>query len=185
MSKNIFKKAFSSILVVSFLVPSFASAATSQTAEVVLLSNAIAIAAEGKPQDQVQQQLASIAQEYTQNSPSEGREDRLQDALVQLNVMTVKQAQDFRSTIDTAAQQNSDALLDQSIQTVLASLPGAQFSGDCETKLALGAIAGTASTVFILQGNTTISKPAAGMIIASLFALAELGEVYVCMHVGS
>jgi hypothetical protein len=120
------------------------------TPEVQLLTT---VAADAGMQLTATERKARISQEiveYDNTAPTDGREDRLVNALVETRMMAPAQAQTFRNTADTAIQAQltlnpqatAEQFLNSSIQAVLSNLNGAQFSG-CERDagLALGGLA--------------------------------------------
>ena len=120
-------------LTTSFIGISFASA-DDVSAESTLLSNAIALKAQGISQESKQQELQAEIQDYQQTAPVAGREDRMEQALVQLKIMTADQASTFRAEADSIVATGGDGeadLLNQSIQNALTNSQGAQYS-TCE-----------------------------------------------------
>jgi hypothetical protein len=115
---------------IAFQLSSFcfadARGAPTVTPEVQLL---ITVAAEaGMPLSATERQ-ARISQEiaaYNNIAPTDGREDRFVNALVETRMMAPAQAQTLRENADTTTQAQ---VLNSSIQTVLSNLNGAQFSG--------------------------------------------------------
>jgi hypothetical protein len=126
---------------IAFQLSSFcfadARGAPTVTPEVQLL---ITVAAEaGMPLSATERQ-ARISQEiaaYNNIAPTDGREDRFVNALVETRMMAPAQAQTLRENADTTTQaqlalnpnSNAEQVLNSSIQTVLSNLNGAQFSG--------------------------------------------------------
>jgi hypothetical protein len=155
-----FKKCVCAVILISSLFSNYSFAGGS-SAEVTLLSNAIAIGGEGLSQTETQTLLAQAVHTYEETAPADGRADRLQNALSELNVMTPEQARDFRSSTDTS----------ESLQSVLSNMPGAQFSGYCKSMYeGYGAFAAISEGMIAYTGH-----PVEGLVILSVFFVGMAG----------
>jgi hypothetical protein len=124
---------------ITSLIGISASHAEAPSAEFNLLSSVITLRGEALSQKSLQQRLKNDIQNYKDTAPFEGREDRMQQALVQLKIMTAEQANSLRTGIDSdvqskigenthLSQQENETLMDRSLQTALSNMQGAQFS---------------------------------------------------------
>ena len=111
---------------------------TSVTPEVQLLESVIALQGSKLPSDQLQEMMRASLSDYLASAPADGRDARLESALVSLGIYTPSQAQKFDSEVQTAtsnmtsshfasSQQEQEALQKQLMNIANAS-NGAQFS---------------------------------------------------------
>jgi hypothetical protein len=138
--KSLLKSTVSLVLMTSQLglsATAFGAPSNSPSPEAVLLENAIVIRGSGLSSDAVQSQINAAVASYADNSPTDGRSERLQQALVDMGIYTPSQAQELASEAQTAAgsmtTRSND--IDQSklsaeLTQILQTQPlGAEFSG--------------------------------------------------------
>jgi len=138
--KSLLKSTMSLVLMTSQLglsAAAFGAPSESPSPEAVLLENAIVIRGSGLSSDLIQSQLNAAVASYADNSPTDGRSERLQQALVDMGIYTPEQAQELASEAQTAASGMTSASndIDQSklsseLTQILQTQPqGAEFSG--------------------------------------------------------
>jgi hypothetical protein len=111
---------------------------------------------------EMQLEMSKVVANYDQAAPVDGRSDRLQTALVDLEIMTVQQAKAFvgranqaEATVETAptAEAKAQALQDQLTLFGRINPVGAQFSAACTVGLV--ATLGGIMTMFIGYDDAT------------------------------
>ena len=157
MSKQFHKLTLSvgSLLLISSLLSSVPSFAETPSPETTFLTQVIASSGENLSSSELQSRMQSVTKTYLESAPANGREDRLQTALVELRVMTPDQALSFRSAMSANLREQMDsAAVYGAVQRVLANMPGAQFSSYCETNLlAAGLVAVVGEGMFAYVGH--------------------------------
>ena len=126
---NSFQKTISAILLfaqVIFVLPASANPET-QTAEASLIGNLIVLqgtqSVKGSPDDRVKA-AGSIYADYDQTAPKQDRSIRLQQALVDMKILTASQSAQFMSEV----------------QATDAKLASGQFANDAEVQNELGGL---------------------------------------------
>jgi hypothetical protein len=177
-------------------------------AEVRLLETLIASSGTNVDRDDMKKTLVNALSEYDQAAPSEGRPERMTQALVYMNVMTTAQATDFREGLDRdLSQQISDGsntdstqaskVIGDAVAQKLQNLPGAQFSG-CSAPFVLGGFAALAAAGVLFyewhvqsagnysdtyeQGGKTVSvsvQNGYGALIGGIFTVVGAGALLI------
>lgn len=158
------------------------------TAEEILLSQAYSIEATAQNKEDVQAQLTYSIQNYLDTAPTDGRETRLVDAMVQMklataadaaNMMQAAEASESKLTSEHfASDQEASAAVTSEVQQLLANSPaqGAQFSRCDFSPIGYGflvaGISGLGLSIVLLP-STNVSRPVAnGVLYGSGGALA-------------
>jgi len=138
-----FKKVVSSVLIVSqigLVSGAFAASGPSSsiTPEMNLLENVIALEGQKLPSSEMQASFSGLITEYAQTAPAAGQQERMEAAMVQLNLVTPGKAHALMGEIQSAsqsmnAQASSKEELSASVSAELSVLAvrypaGAQFS---------------------------------------------------------
>lgn len=158
-------KAMSILLIASqFTLSSMAfasgpTATTSMSPEMTLLEGVFAMQGQNLAGPEKSNQISKLLNSYTASAPADGRQDRMQQALVQLGVYTPAQAQSFmnaatsaegavRVTQATAADQTRQALSKEMVQLAQLHPTGAEFSAcNLETAGVVTLAAGAATAL--------------------------------------
>jgi hypothetical protein len=132
-------------------IPSLLASASDKTGarspEMTLLIRETAISGENISSAQQQKNFTKALEEYDAQAPKDGRQERMKEALVGLNMMSAERAQDFQLGISKAvnsemvanpAQTGSDVVT-HAASSVVTHLKGAEFSR-CEETWAIGAL---------------------------------------------
>jgi hypothetical protein len=153
------KKILSLSLIVSQL--GFTSAALADVpaspAERALLQNVLTLKGLDLSHEELQRQISGAVKQYDDTAPTEGRTDRLQTALVDLELMTAQQASTFTAGVRTAeaglesqqlptAEAQAKALQAQLELFAKINPVGAQFAGVCAVGWSLG-VAGVVAAI--------------------------------------
>jgi hypothetical protein len=142
------------------LVASAADFSGTRTPEMTLLIRETAISGENLSRDQQQKDFTQALQKYNADAPQEGRQERMKEALIRLNMMSSARAQDFQNQISKAVQaeltanpaQSAPDVVEHAASTVVSHLRGAQFS-DCGNAVAIGAVLSATLAGCIVEYN--------------------------------
>lgn len=138
-----------------------------QTPEITLLTSVIGLQGMALPQADLQNKLNAAYTQYSTTAPLEGRQNRLQSALVTMHISTPEQAQAFTTGLQASVQRVATAnltsadqaktLMTAELQTLAKISPaGAQFSG-CDVGMVLGiggmaVMAGGLVSILVVHG---------------------------------
>ena len=134
-----------------------ALASQAPSAEMNLLQSAIALQGQSLSPQEEQAQISALVANYAKTASIEGQEQRMEQALVSLNMYTADQAHSLMSSVEASSQNlsaanNEEALqanLSQEISSLAANYPaGAQYSR-CD----LGTAVGLSSTAAFVTGG--------------------------------
>ena len=184
-----FKKVLVSLLMLSQLTTFAFAGNSSATAETTLLKTVVALQGENLSQAEMQAQLKAAVSKYLANAPQQGQQERMEQALVALNIYTPEQAHGFVTDAHSAAARVENAKISgeqlsntmNSEMSKLAGLhpAGAQFSACAISAVGIftGAIAGG-----ILMDNqpTDSARGEAGEALFIVSFFVGLGLVGVC-----
>ena len=148
-----FKKMVLSVLILAQL--SFAGGAlaaetaalpTATNPELTLFENSIAITGENLPRPEMQMRLAQAFSEYEKTADPAGQTERMEEALVALNLYTSQQAHQLAREAKTLSAGATEANFSQTTSAEILRLAsqypaGAQFSA-CDLAMGLGIGAG-------------------------------------------
>ena len=152
--------------------------------EISLLSGLIALQGENLPKEEISKQAQKIYTDYDQTAAAGNRQERLTQAVVDMNIMTASAAAEFQSQIQLAVRtefQNNPHLDSIALQRIFSkSVQGAQFSlGECKWNL-IGAglfAAGWTGLIMTVTGVVNMNEPTVyvvgtGSMISLFLALA-------------
>jgi len=179
-ASNLLKtKLISSLLIASTLFAQLSALASdTPTPEVNLLENVIALQGQKLSNDQFQSTLQPLVQNYLAIAPEDGRQDRLEQAMVTLGIYTPAQASELRTETEDAARtvlsdsslspsQRNTLLNKEIMQVASVHAGGAEFSA-C-TWAAVGLFGGFGAGAAILDGqNVNSSRAQTGWVVMAV-----------------
>ena len=179
MTNMTLNKSLSLLLVASQIIFAAAAGATETSTtvspEAMLLGTVLATENAGLSQADLQNGLTTALTQYNANAPATERADRMQAAMVALNISTSQQAEHFISAVKssedpaiaakaTTPAQTQELLSNEVTHLMNLNPSGAEFSKTCQTGrfMILGGLAlflGDALVLGLTESNTTTSNP--------------------------
>jgi hypothetical protein len=174
------------ISVASQILPfaAFANVTEAHSAEYALLEQSIALSANKLDKKEMQNEMTALTQKYIAEAPVEGRIERMEQAMIDLNLYTPAQAEQVAQQLQISAnslanqsfanQQEALSATQAELNRVMNKLPaGAQYSDDAYC--VLGPIAwGTAA---LLMGYIVLNAANFGTFVLAGFFGAAFGWV--------
>jgi hypothetical protein len=141
---HMFKKIISSVLIagqLGFAGSAMASSAASSdvSPELTLISRTIALTGQNPSQPELQTQFSQLLADYEKSAQPDGQTERMEQALVELNIYTADQAHQLTLEASTAQVNSAQAAANEMKQLATKYPAGAQFSA-CTTGKILAAV---------------------------------------------
>jgi len=113
---------------------------TPVTPELELIANLLALQGQDSHSAQIQGQILSLMEHYKETAPVAGQQDRIQEAMVDLNLYSPAQVEEMKNQLQQSYENTSS--LNNAVMGILSQNPqGAQFSG-CDAVTVAGIVGG-------------------------------------------
>ena len=191
---KMFKKTVTSVLVVGQLIfacgaiasgTESANSASITTPELVLFTSSIALAGEHLSAQDAQAQLSQLFSDYERSAQKEGQMERMEQAMVTMNIYTSDQAHQLTLDAQAATNSSEHQVASNEVADFLSNYPaGAQFSA-CNMSVTLRAVGIPAALAgaIIWITNTKAARYNSAHIHENDPAVEQIGEIFLAAGV--